>query len=84
MFSSIIKAINWVDVCLLILLLRICYIALKNGFVHEVFKLLATVAALYISLHYYNVLADVVRSRLNLKSESLARLISSFLLRWLF
>lgn len=67
MLSSIINTINWVDVGVLILLLRIGYIALKNGLAHEVFKLFATVTAAYISLHYYGILAAAVRGRLNLK-----------------
>ena len=74
MFSSIIKSINWVDICVIILLLRICYIALKNGFVHEIFKVFATVTALYFSLHYYSVLAGGIRSRLNLNTQALVSL----------
>lgn len=70
MFSSIIKSTNWVDACIVILLFRICYIAVKNGFPHEVFKIFGTVTASYFSLHYYTILSSAIRSRLNLKSNT--------------
>ena len=74
MFSSIIENINWVDICLAILLLRICYIAVKNGFPQEVFKIFGTIAAVFISLHYYLSLSAFIRSRLGLENGALQSL----------
>lgn len=56
--QTIIRQLNWVDVFFLILSLRVCYAAMKVGFVAEFFKLLGTLCALYTSLHYYTYLSD--------------------------
>jgi uncharacterized membrane protein required for colicin V production len=64
----ILKRFNWVDVFVLIILFRISYIAIKNGLSIELFKFLGALFAVYLSLHYYTVLADFVGNRLNLKN----------------
>ena len=51
---EIITKINWVDVLVLIIVLRISYIAFQDGLSHEIFPLLGTVCTLVLSLHYYN------------------------------
>jgi len=48
-----IRQFNWVDIFVVILLLRIGYIALKSGLTIELFKLLGIILATYLSLHYY-------------------------------
>ncbi|HTY45621.1 MAG TPA: CvpA family protein [Patescibacteria group bacterium] len=53
MTLNVLKEFNWVDIFVIILLLRICYVSLKNGFLLEFFKLLGTVAAIYCAMHYY-------------------------------
>lgn len=50
---NIFKQFNWVDILAIILLFRIGYIAIKNGLSVELFKLLGTILAIYLSLHYY-------------------------------
>lgn len=50
---NILKQINWLDVCILALIIRVIYISLKTGFSTELFKLLGTVTAVYLSLHFY-------------------------------
>ncbi len=74
MISSIIKYINWVDICLVILLFRICYIAVKNGFPQEVFKIFGVVAAVYFPMHYYTVLAGAIRGVFGLQGNALGSL----------
>lgn len=64
MLLGIIRQFNWVDIFVLILLLRICYIAVKNGFPVEFFKLCGTVFAVYLALHYYTSLSDIIRQRM--------------------
>ena len=53
MVIEFLKGLNWVDVFVVILLIRITYIAVKTGLSVEVFKSLGTVCAVYLALHYY-------------------------------
>ncbi|MFA5149812.1 MAG: CvpA family protein [Candidatus Omnitrophota bacterium] len=57
MLLNILKQINWVDIFILILTLRISFIAVKSGFPVELFKFIGTVTATFLSLHYYIILA---------------------------
>jgi len=52
-FLDFYKQLNWVDIFVIILLIRIFYVALKNGFSTEIFKLLGTICAIYLACHYY-------------------------------
>jgi membrane protein required for colicin V production len=67
MLLDILKQINWVDIFLLILTLRVCFVAVKSGFLVELFKLAGTVAAVYLSLHYYISLAGYAVKWLSLE-----------------
>lgn len=71
MLTKMIQHFNWVDVLFIIILLRIAYIAIKKGVVVESFKLCGTLFALYISLHYYPVVSDWLRSLFGLKNVPL-------------
>ena len=68
---NILKQFNWVDVFFVILLIRICYVAIKNGFSVELFKLLGTLSAVYLSLHYYIIFSDDIVSRISEKFKPL-------------
>jgi uncharacterized membrane protein required for colicin V production len=57
MLTHLIKSINWIDVALVILFLRMIFVGVKNGFISEFFKSLGVVIAVFISLHYYSFLA---------------------------
>jgi uncharacterized membrane protein required for colicin V production len=59
-----IEHFNWIDIGAIIVLFRVCYIALKNGLIAEFFKTLGTIFAIYISLHYYIPLSVLIRSRI--------------------
>ena len=63
MLADIIRKLNWVDILVLFLIIRICYVAAKTGFTLEIFKLLGSAAALFISMHYYTVVSDLFRPR---------------------
>lgn len=63
MLLNIIQQFNWVDIFVIILLLRVCYIAIKNGFPIELFKVSGTILAIYLSFHYYTNLSDIIRQR---------------------
>jgi uncharacterized membrane protein required for colicin V production len=71
MLLDIIEQFNWVDIFVLILLLRICYIALKTGFNIESFKFLGTILAVYLALHYYTGLADWFKAHLSVMEEKM-------------
>lgn len=63
MGMSVVQRMNFLDIIILILLLRICYIAFKTGIVVEVFKLLGVIAAIYAASHYYTPISDFFRQR---------------------
>jgi len=60
MLLDIIRQFNWVDFLVIIIFLRIIYTAFNNKFPLELFKLLGIVTALYLSLHYYTSLVDLI------------------------
>lgn len=65
---NILRQFKWVDIFFIILLLRICYVALKNGFPVELFKLLGTTSAVYLALHYYIVFPDYIINSAGVKN----------------
>ncbi|OGX44174.1 MAG: hypothetical protein A3G38_02195 [Omnitrophica WOR_2 bacterium RIFCSPLOWO2_12_FULL_51_8] len=67
MLHDIVSKINWVDLFVIIILLRILYIASENGLPVEFFKFLGTVFSLYLSLHYYSAAGTFLQERLYLK-----------------
>lgn len=52
-----IKQFNWLDIFVLIILIRMGYIAIKGGMPQELFKLSGALLAVYLSMHYYMTLA---------------------------
>lgn len=70
MLFKMLKQLNWVDIVVIILLIRISYIALQSGLFLESFKLLGTILALYLSLHYYSVLGSFLANRMGIKTLS--------------
>ncbi len=64
---NIIKQINWIDIFVIILLVRICYIAGEHGLLLESFKFLGTLSAVYLSLHYYKGLSDSIQNSIGLE-----------------
>lgn len=69
MLLEFLQGFNWIDILVITLLLRICYVAIKKGLLSEFFKLLGTIAAIYLSLHYYTILSDWVGERLPVVKE---------------
>ncbi len=63
MLLDIIKKLNWVDVFVIIALMRIGYVAFETGFTIELFKLLGTLFAIYLSMHYFTVVSDTLIRR---------------------
>lgn len=65
------KQFNWVDIFFVILFMRVCYVAIKNGFFAELFRLLGVISAIYISFHYYINLSDYVGTFMGSKNMPL-------------
>ena len=69
MLTHIVKNINWVDVALFFLFIRMIFTGVKNGFLTEFFKSLGTLAAIFVSFHYYSYLAAWVAKRINFSDD---------------
>ncbi|MBU0547429.1 MAG: CvpA family protein [Candidatus Omnitrophica bacterium] len=61
MDSSVLQQLNFLDIVILIILFRICYIAVKTGLIIEFFKLLGLLFSIYIASHYYTSLSDMIQ-----------------------
>jgi len=57
MLTHLIKSINWIDVALLVLFIRMIFVGVKNGFISEFFKFLGVITAVFVSLHYFSFFA---------------------------
>jgi len=66
--DEVLKQINWVDIFIVTLLLRVYYVSFKNGLYAEFFKCMGTLAAAYLGLHYYTLLTNFLVNSLKLKS----------------
>ncbi len=49
-----IKSLNWVDVLVIIIVVRVGYVAFQEGLSHQIFPLLGSILTVIISLSYYN------------------------------
>lgn len=52
---QILSRINWLDIVVLSLMLRISYVAARDGLSHEIFPFFGSLALLVFSLHYYKI-----------------------------
>jgi len=71
MIISTLKQFNWVDIFVVVILIRVCWAAVKGGFLAEFFKILGTIAAIYLALHYYTGLSDSIGERIPFKNVPL-------------
>lgn len=69
MFLTTLKQFNWIDILAIILLIRIGCVALKNGFFVELLKLLGSILAVYLSLHYYTIFSNNIGSRIGIEKK---------------
>lgn len=60
------KNFNWVDILLILLLLRSAWIGTRIGLTAELFKLTGTVISIVIGLHYYNQIANTLINYINI------------------
>ena len=52
--------INWVDVLAVILMLRISYVAFRDGLSHEIFSFLGSVLIIVLAMRYYIVFGSLI------------------------
>lgn len=57
---DILTRINWVDVLVVIIMLRTTYVAFQDGLSHEILPLFGVTAAAILSLHYYGRIAAIL------------------------
>ncbi|MFA6384887.1 MAG: CvpA family protein [Candidatus Omnitrophota bacterium] len=80
-FIEFLKLLNWIDIAILIVFLRILFISLKTGIGAEIFKVLGALTAAYLSLHYYSSVSGYVTNRFSLDASGIATIESmSFVL----
>jgi uncharacterized membrane protein required for colicin V production len=60
MFMDFLKSINWLDILMLALAIRIIYVAMNAGFVVELLTLLGLVVTLFLCMHYYVLLGGLI------------------------
>jgi len=58
---NVITQFNFLDIIIIIISLRICYVAFQMGLAVEFFKILGTLLATYLSLHYYTGLSEIIQ-----------------------
>lgn len=67
---QIFSRINWVDALVVILMLRMSYVALKDGLSHEIFPFIGSLLVMVFSLHYYKKMGSFISANLlNMPSE---------------
>lgn len=69
MTENFASRLNWVDVVVLVIFLRIILIALNKGLMIEIFKMIGIICTIFVSLHYYINLSDFISSRSPLPSD---------------
>jgi len=77
---EIIQKLNWIDVVIILVVLRAFYIGLKRGCVNEIFQLMAILASIFVVFHYYLFCSSLLVNRVFLKSEIAKSL--TFLVLW--
>lgn len=67
--SDVFQRINWVDVLVVILLIRTSYIGAKNGLAIEISKISGVLFGLYLGLRYYSEAGAWITSKISLPQE---------------
>ncbi len=72
--------INWIDIVVLILLIRTSYVGLSRGLTKDFFSFLAIIITTCFSIHYYELLAGFLTSHMDFLNNKTAILLSFMLL----
>jgi uncharacterized membrane protein required for colicin V production len=77
---QILSKMNWVDVLVIILMIRISYVAFMDGLSHEIFPFLGTLAVFVLSLHYYMGLGNIMSANLGSMPVEISNCLSFIIL----
>lgn len=77
---QILSRINWVDILVVILIVRMSYVAFMDGLSHEIFPFLGTIAVFVFSLHYYPRLGSAISQNLGNMQIDISNCISFIIL----
>ncbi len=77
---EIISRINWVDVLVVILMLRMSYVAFKEGLSHEIFPFIGAILIAVLSLYYYTRVGLVISQNLGGMPVEISNFLSFLLL----
>ncbi len=66
---EVFQRINWVDVLIVILLIRTAYIGARNGLSEEIFRIIGVLLGLFFSIKFYSALGSRINSTVSLPQE---------------
>ncbi len=67
---ELIARINWVDILVAILMLRISYVAFRDGLSHEIFPFIGSIMIMMLAMRYYASLGALIsRGMMNMPME---------------
>jgi len=69
MIKNIASHLNWIDIVIIVLFLRIIYSGLMKGFAVEIFKLIGILVSSVIALNYYTSLAAIINNKIHFSKE---------------
>lgn len=64
MLYPYISQFNWIDILIIICVLRMCYVGLKRGFGIEIFKVINLIFCCFVALHFYYAFAEFLNGKL--------------------
>ena len=67
---------NWVDLLVVIIMLRTIYISFQDGLSHELFPLFGSVLKLVLALHFYGKLGSILHSKIAMIPLSVCNMVS--------
>ncbi len=73
---EIISRVNWVDLLVVIIMLRTIYVSFQDGLSHSVFPLFGSILKLVLALHFYSMLGSVLHVSIALVPVSVCNMAS--------
>jgi len=71
---DVLSRANWVDLLVVIVMLRTIYISFQNGLSRAIFPLLSSILKLILALHFYEKLGSMIKSVIGILPSSLCNL----------
>lgn len=82
MVMDVLKSINWVDLMIFALFIRVMYMAVQEGFIVEVFKTFGLIIALFLSFHYYTLLGQFILRKVHSPQDMILAFSFCFIVIW--